>query len=144
LFNKCDDFYKNPAAIQHQLPELDEKMLLNKTDPRQSLLVFDLEIDRKQISRKPLFSVTWMTWICLWAAAIQNSLTNSLNGGTLKLPAFLLPRNVCISFRDLDVQHSDNYFNLISAAVTTLLAPLPLSISSGVSRKPRHSPRALW
>ena len=104
-----------------QIPELssaryltiDENVLLAKADRRRSFLVLDLEIGSKQVSRNLVFFGHMHDLDLPVAPAIQTNLGKSANGYTVTLRAPALARNVYVSFGDLDVQLSDNYFDLV-------------------------------
>ncbi|HXY13383.1 MAG TPA: glycoside hydrolase family 2 protein [Terriglobales bacterium] len=97
------------SAIYLSLAKTD---LSAKADPRQSFLVFDLEMAGKRLSRNLIFFDA-MHNVELPSPRIESSLSDSGQGYSLKLQSEKLARNVAISFGDVDVQISDNYFDLL-------------------------------
>ena len=92
---------------------LDEKELLASADPKKTFLVFDLAVGGQNVSRNLIFFDTMHNLDLPESVHVDASL-ESLNGGytvTLRSPA--LARSVYLSFGDLDVQASDNYFDLL-------------------------------
>jgi beta-mannosidase len=92
---------------------LDEKELLASADPKKTFLVFDLAVGGQNVSRNLIFFDTMHNLELPESVHVDASL-ESLNGGytvTLRSPA--LARSVYLSFGDLDVQASDNYFDLL-------------------------------
>jgi beta-mannosidase len=92
---------------------LDEKELLASADPKKTFLVFDLAVGGQNVSRNLIFFDTMHSLELPESVHVDASL-ESLNGGytvTLRSPA--LARSVYLSFGDLDVQASDNYFDLL-------------------------------
>ena len=102
-----------PALSSVNYLTVDENALLAKADPRRSFLVFDLGIGGKQVSRNLVFFDHMHDLDLPVAPAIQSNLEKSANGYTVMLRTPALARNVYVSFGDLDVQLSDNYFDLI-------------------------------
>ena len=101
-----------PAQSSAIYLSLAQAELSAKEDPRKSLLVFDLEVSGKRASRNLVFfDVTHN--LELPAPKVKTSLAKSADGFSLKLESDKLARNVAISFGDLDVQVSDNYFDLL-------------------------------
>lgn len=101
-----------PALSSAKYLTLDENALA-KADPRLSFLVFDLGIGGKQVSRNLVFFDHMHDLDLPVAPAIQSNLEKSANGYTVTLRTPALARNLYVSFGDLDVQLSDNYFDLI-------------------------------
>jgi beta-mannosidase len=60
---------------------------------------------------------------------IDTSLENSNGAYTVTLRSPVLARSVYISFGDLDVQTSDNYFDLLPGEAVTVKLRAPQSIS---------------
>jgi len=90
-----------------------------KADLRQSFLVFDLDMAGKRVSRNLIFFDA-MHNLELPSPRMENNLTSSDGGYRLKLQSEKLARNVAISFGDLDVQLSDNYFDLLPGEPVTI------------------------
>ncbi|HXY04146.1 MAG TPA: glycoside hydrolase family 2 protein [Terriglobales bacterium] len=108
-----------PAQSSGVYLTLPKAEITAKADPRQSFLVFDLEIAGKKVSRNLVFfDVTHN--LQLPTPNIETSVTKSDDGYTLKLQSEKLARGVAISFGDLDVQVSDNYFDLLPGEAATI------------------------
>jgi beta-mannosidase len=109
---------------------LDEKELLASADPKKTFLVFDLAIGGQNVSRNLIFFDTMHNLDLPESVHIDASLVSS-NGGyavTLRSPA--LARSVYLSFGDLDVQPSDNYFDLLPGEPRTITLKAPAAASS--------------
>jgi beta-mannosidase len=92
---------------------LDEKELLGDADPKKSFLVFDLVVGGKSVSRNLIF-FDIMHNLDLPALVHIDSSVDSTNGNyVVTLQSAALARSVYMSFGDLDVQPSDNYFDLL-------------------------------
>jgi beta-mannosidase len=98
---------------------VNERELLAKTSPQRSFLVVDLLMNGSRTARNLVFFDT-MRDLALPVAGIENSLTGSPGDYTLTLRSPSLARNVYLSFGDLDLQPSDNYFDLIPGEQTTI------------------------
>ena len=108
-----------PAQSSSVYLMLNEKDLLAKASPRQSFLVFDLLINGTRASRNLLFFDT-MRNLSLPAPAIESNISGSPGDYTITLRSPALARNVYLSFGDLDLQPSDNYFDLLPGEQTTI------------------------
>jgi beta-mannosidase len=121
LMEKSQDV-QVPAASSAVYLTLDNKELFGdaaKSDPRKSFLVVDLEVGGKQVSRNSVFfDVTHNLELLL--PKIDANLTKSGDGYTLTLGSAALARDVSVSFGDLDVQLSDNYFDLLPKEAVTV------------------------
>lgn len=109
-----------PAQSSANYLSVDEKMLLTKGDPRRSFLVFELEIAGKRISRNLIFLGHMRDLDLPVAPPIESNLTQAGGGYALNLRTSALARNVHISFGDLDVQISDDYFDLLPGDAVTI------------------------
>jgi beta-mannosidase len=112
LVDKTQDV-QVPAQSSAVYFTLDEKELLASADPKKSFLVFDLMVGGQNVSRNLIFFDTMHNLDLPESVHVDASLDSS-NGGyavTLRSPA--LARSVYLSFGDLDVQASDNYFDLL-------------------------------
>jgi len=99
----------------------DKAELTAKADPRRSFMVFDLEVAGKKVSRNLIFFDVTHNLELPVMPQIQTTLSKTGGGYTLTLQSSQLARGVYIAFGDLDVESSDNYFDLLpgeSAAVT--------------------------
>jgi beta-mannosidase len=100
----------------------DKAELLAKTDPRRAFAVFDLEVGGKRVSRNlQFFDVTHDLQLPA-ASDVKTTVSKSGDAYTLTLTSAMLARSVYLSFGDLDVHASDNYFDLLpgEAASVTL------------------------
>jgi len=87
--------------------------LLAKGDARNSFLVVDLEASGKRISRNLVFFDVTHSLTLPVRPKIDVDLSQSTGGYAITLRTSELARNVYISFGDLDVEISDNYFDLL-------------------------------
>jgi beta-mannosidase len=128
LFEKTQDV-QIPAASSASYLTLDEKELFAdpaKGGPRRSFLVADLEVDGKNVSRNlDFFEVTHNLELPV-SPKIESRLAKTADGYTLTLQSPTLARSIQISFGDLDVQVSDNYFDLLPKEPVTV--PVKTSI----------------
>ncbi len=128
LMEKTQDV-QVPAQSSAVYFTLDEKELLANADPKKSFLVFDLAVGGQNVSRNLIFFDTMHNLDLPASVQIDTSLANS-NGTyavTLRSPA--LARSVYLSFGDLDVQTSDNYFDLLPGEPVTVKLKTPSSVS---------------
>src|SRR5262249_3514339 len=108
-----------PAQSSSVYLTLNEKDLLAKASPRQSFLVADLLINGTRASRNLVFFDT-MRNLSLPAPTIESNISGSAGDYTITLRSPALARNVYLSFGELDLQPSDNYFDLIPGEPTTI------------------------
>ncbi len=117
-----------PAQSSATYMTLNNADLLAKGDARGSFLVVDLEIAGKEVSRNLVFFDVTHNLSLPIKPAIK--VAASQNGGvnTLTLESAQLARNVYVSFGDLDVETSDNYFELLpnEPVTITLKSALPM------------------
>jgi beta-mannosidase len=99
---------------------LDESDLARKGDPHQSFLVFDLMVGGKQVSRNLVFFDVTHDLQLPVAPAIEAAFHKSGGNYTITLQSASLARNVYLSFGDIDVRISDNYFDLLPGEPVTL------------------------
>jgi beta-mannosidase len=95
--------------------------LAAKADPDRSFLVFDLEVSGNRVSRNLIFFDVTHNLELPVMPQIQTTLGKTGGDYTLTLQSSQFARGVYISFGDLDVESSDNYFDLLpgeSTAVT--------------------------
>ena len=119
-----------PAQSSAVYFTLDEKDLLASADPKKTFLVFDLTVGGQNVSRNLIFFDTMHNLDLPESVHVDASL-DSANGGysvTLRSPA--LARSVYLSFGDLDVQPSDNYFDLLPGEPRTITLKAPAAASS--------------
>jgi beta-mannosidase len=108
-----------PAQSSAVYFTLDRKEVLANADPRKTFLVFDLDVAGQRISRNLIFFDT-MHNIDLPAGRVETSLQTAGDGYALTLRSAALARSVDVSFGDLDVQTSDNYFDLLPGEAVTI------------------------
>jgi beta-mannosidase len=94
--------------------------LAAKADPRRSFLVFDLEMAGKRVSRNLVFLDVTHNLELPAAPRIETTVSKTGEDYTVTLQSSKLARNVYLSFGDLEVQTSDNYFDLLPAEPATI------------------------
>jgi beta-mannosidase len=124
-----------PGASSAIYLTLDEKEIFSdpstqaaKTGRRSSFLVADLEVDGKSRSRNlAFFDVTHNLELPV-TANVERNLVKTPDGYALTLQSPALARSVYISFGDIDVQLSDNYFDLLpkESATVNIKTAVPL------------------
>ena len=105
------------SAIYLTLAKAD---LAAKADLHRSFLVADLEVDGKPVSRNLIFFDVTHNLELPVAPRIESSLNKADGGYSITLQTPALARNVYVSFGDLDVQTSDNYFDLLPGEPVTI------------------------
>jgi len=98
----------------------DTAELAAKADPHRSFLVFDLEMGGKRVSRNLVFFDVMHNLELPAMPKIDATLNKAGDGYTITLQSAKLARNVSLSFGDLDVQSSDNYFDLLPGESVTI------------------------
>jgi beta-mannosidase len=91
-----------------------------KADPHRSFMVFDLEVAGKRVSRNLLFLDVMHDLDLPVMPKIEATLSKSGEDYTITLQSAKLARSISLSFGDLDVQSSDNYFDLLPGEPVTL------------------------
>src|SRR5580658_9825967 len=109
-----------PAQSSAIYFSVDRAALSAKNDPRKSFLAFDLEVAGKRLSRNLIFFDVTHNLELPVAPKIESSLTKTDGGYSLTLRTAGLARNVYIALGDLDVQMSDNYFDLLPGGPVTI------------------------
>lgn len=118
---------KIPAQSSTIYFTLEKAVLSAKGDLRRSFLVLDLEAGGKRISRNlQFFGVTHDLELPV-APKIERSIDKSPEGYVIALKSPQLARSVYLSFGDLDVEASDNYFDLLPGE------PVELKVKSSAS-----------
>ncbi len=92
---------------------VDKAALSAKGDPHRTFLVFDLEVAGKKVSRNLIFFDVTHDLDLPVAPKIETTFNQSGGDFTITLQSQKLARSVYLSFGDLDVQSSDNYFDLL-------------------------------
>jgi beta-mannosidase len=105
------------SAIYFTLNKAD---LSAKADLERSFLVFDLEVNGKKISRNLIFFDVTHNLDLPVAPKIEATLNKTGADYTLTLQSPQLARGVYVSFGDLDVENSDNYFDLLPGESATI------------------------
>jgi beta-mannosidase len=99
---------------------VDKAALSASADLHRSFLVFDLEVAGKKVSRNLVFFETTHDLQLPVAPAIETTLSKTGQEYTVTLQSAKLARSVYLSFGDLEVQSSDNYFDLLPAEPVTI------------------------
>jgi beta-mannosidase len=94
--------------------------LAAKADPHRSFLVFDLEMGGKKVSRNLLFFDVMHNLELPVMPKIEATLNKTGDDYTITLQSAKLARSISLSFGDLDVQSSDNYFDLLPGEPITI------------------------
>ena len=99
---------------------LDKADLTAKADPERSFLVFDLEVGGKKISRNLIFFDVTHNLDLPVAPKIEATLNKTGGDYSLNVQSPQLARGVYVSFGNLDVESSDNYFDLLPGESATI------------------------
>ncbi|MGA7217944.1 MAG: glycoside hydrolase family 2 protein [Candidatus Sulfotelmatobacter sp.] len=91
-----------------------------KADLRGSFLVFDLNIAGKRVSRNLIFFDVTHNLDLPASPKVETSLAKTADGYTVTLQSSQLARSVYLSFGDIEVQASDNYFDLLPGEAVTI------------------------
>jgi beta-mannosidase len=109
-----------PAQSSAIYLSFDKTDLAGKADPHRSFLVFDLEVAGKKVSRNLIFLDVTHNLDLPVGPKIETTLDKTGGGYALTLQSSQLARGVYISFGDLDVETSDNYFDLLPGESATV------------------------
>jgi len=109
-----------PAQSNAIYLTFDKADLASKGDPRRSFLVFDLELGGKKVSRNLIFFDAMHSLDLPVMPKIETTLSKSGAGYTITLQSSKLARGVYVSFGDIDVEISDNYFDLLPGEPATI------------------------
>jgi len=109
-----------PAQSNAIYFSVDKSALAAKGDLRKNFLVFDLEMGGKQVSRNLIFFDRMQNLELPVRPKIETSVSKSGDAYTITLQSAKLARSVYLSFSDLDVQASDNYFDLLPGETATI------------------------
>jgi beta-mannosidase len=82
--------------------------------------VFDLEVGGKRVSRNLIFFHVTHDLELPVSPKIETTLNKASDGYTVTVQSSKLARSVYLSFGDLDVHISDNYFDLLPGEPVTL------------------------
>jgi beta-mannosidase len=102
-----------PAQSNAIYFSVDKAAWTAKGDPHRSFLVFDLEVGGKKVSRNLIFFDVTHDLELPPSPKIETTLNKTGDDYTITLQSAKLARSVYVSFGDLDVQSSDNYFDLL-------------------------------
>jgi beta-mannosidase len=127
LFEQTQDV-KIPAQSSMVHSTVDKAVLAAKGDLRQSFLVCDLEIGGKRVSRNLIFFDVAHNLELPVAPKIEVTLSKAGEDYTVTLQSSKLARNVYVSFGDLDIQSSDNYFDLLPSEPATIHLKSPATM----------------
>jgi beta-mannosidase len=106
-----------PAQSNAVYMTVDKAAWAAKGDPHKSFLVLDFDVAGKRVSRNLIFFDVTHTLELPVAPKIEATLNAD---STLTLKSSNLARSVYVSFGDLDVQSSDNYFDLLPGEAVTV------------------------
>jgi len=109
-----------PAQSNAIYFSVDKAALAAKGDLRKSFLVFDLDVAGKRVSRNLIFFDAMHSLDLPVAPKIDVILSKAGEDYTVTLKSAKLARNVYVSFGDLEVQSSDNYFDLLPGEPVTI------------------------
>jgi beta-mannosidase len=107
---------------------VEKALLAAKGDPHRSFLVFDLEVAGKKVSRNLIFFDVTHDLELPVAPKIETTFNKSGEESTITLQSQKLARNVYLSFGDLDVKISENYFDLLPGEPVTLRLKSPATL----------------
>jgi beta-mannosidase len=107
---------------------VDEAAFAAKADLRRCFLVFDLEVAGKKVSRNLVFFDVTHNLELPVAPAIETTVSKMGEDYAVTLHSSKLARNVYVSFGDLDVRMSDNYFDLLPAEAITIHVKSPATL----------------
>ncbi len=119
LFDKTQDAQIPPQSSAVYL-SLNEKEILGSANPDTVFLALDLNVDGQRVSRNEIFFDHMRNLNLPLKPAIQNSIQATKDGYAVTLQSPVLARNVYLSFGDLDVPLSDNYFDLLPGEPATV------------------------
>ncbi len=109
-----------PAQSSSIYVSFDKADFAAKADPHRSFLVFDLEVAGKRVSRNLIFFDVMHALELPVMPKIETNLTKTGADYTITLQSANLARGVYISFGDLDLETSDNYFDLLPGESVTV------------------------
>ncbi|MGC2056725.1 MAG: glycoside hydrolase family 2 protein [Candidatus Sulfotelmatobacter sp.] len=99
---------------------VDKAALAAKGDFHRTFLVFDLEVGGKKVSRNLIFFDVTHDLELPVAPKIETTVNKTGGDYTVTLKSAKLARSVYLSFGDLDLHISDNYFDLLPGEPVTL------------------------
>ena len=112
LLDKTQDV-QIPAQSSAVYASLQQNELPGAADQDRTFLVFDLKVEGQTVSRNEVFFDTMRNLALPQKPAIQSNISGLGKEFTVALRSPVLARNVYLSFGDLEVTTSDNYFDLL-------------------------------
>jgi beta-mannosidase len=109
-----------PAQSSAIYFSVDKAALAERGDLHRGFLLFDLEIGGKKVSRNLIFFHAMHDLELPVAPKIETTFNKASDGYTVTVQSSQLARNVYLSFGDVDVQSSDNYFDLLPGEAVAL------------------------
>ena len=109
-----------PAQSSTIYLSIDTAAFAAKGDLKKSFAVFDLEIGGKRVSRNLVFFDVTHDLDLPVAPKVETTVAQDGKDYVLSLKSAQLARNVYVSFGDLEVQASDNYFDLLPSEAATI------------------------
>jgi beta-mannosidase len=109
-----------PAQSSAIYLTFDKTDLAAKSDPHHSFLVFDLDVAGKKVSRNLIFFDLMHNLDLPVMPKIDATLSKTGADYSITLQSSQLARSVYVSFGDLDVDSSDNYFDLLPGESVTV------------------------
>ena len=109
-----------PAQSSAVYLAVDKSTLSAKGDPRKSFLVLDLDVAGKRASRNLVFFDVTHNLELPAAPRIETVLNKAGEDYTVTLQSPKLARGVYLSFGDVNIESSDNYFDLIPGEPVTI------------------------
>ena len=119
LFEQTKDV-QAPAQSSAIYLTLDKADLAAKGDLDSSFLAVDLETDGKKVSQNLVFFDVTHDLQLPVAPKIDATISSAGGGYTITLQSSKLARGVYVSFGDLEVENSDNYFDLLPGEPATV------------------------
>jgi beta-mannosidase len=111
---------KVPAQSNAIYFTVDKAAMAAKGDLHRSFLVFDLEVGGKRVSRNLIFFDVTHDLDLPVAPQIETTFNKTGDELTVTLQSPKLARSVYLSFGDLEVRSSDNYFDLLPGEPVTI------------------------
>lgn len=114
-----------PAQSSASYLLLDQEDLAAKGDPRETVMVFDLEVGGQRVSRNLIFQDVTHNLKLPIAPKIETSVAGTGQSYQVTLQSAVLARNVYVSLGDMDARFSDNYFDLLPGEPVTITIKTP-------------------
>jgi beta-mannosidase len=119
VYSTSDQTYSIPAASAKRVSHMTVASLLGAHPAADTLARFVLTVDNRQVADRTVY-FDHVRNLRLPAAAIETAWSSSGGRTLLTLHSSTLARNVWIGFDDLDVQLSDNSFDLLPGIPLTV------------------------